>query len=173
MCLTIRLPVSRPLVSALASAFLSSPRRNSADLAGHRARETPNCFPINTSSAIAPYLTPSRFFLSHSIRALTLRSTSGSASVSPHGNGLLVIDDVGEKRLRTLQFPAIDGLGGLPCVLKAYTKIGTAGAGALRWMNLRRGVSNHCRRTQGMLDLDCWRFGLFGSVNWKSARKRR
>lgn len=45
MCLTIRLPVSRPLVSALASAFLSRPKRNSADLTGQRARETPNCFP--------------------------------------------------------------------------------------------------------------------------------
>lgn len=45
MCLTKRLPVSRPLVSALASAFLSRPRRNSADFTGKRARETPNCLP--------------------------------------------------------------------------------------------------------------------------------
>jgi hypothetical protein len=46
MCLTIKLPVSRPLTSALASAFLRSPRRNSADLTGWRARDTPNCLPI-------------------------------------------------------------------------------------------------------------------------------
>ena len=46
MCLTIRLPVSRPLMSALASAFLRRERRNSADLTGQRARETPNCLPV-------------------------------------------------------------------------------------------------------------------------------
>jgi len=48
MCLTIRLLVSRPLVSALASAFLRRPRRNSADLTGCLALETPNCLPTET-----------------------------------------------------------------------------------------------------------------------------
>ena len=47
MCLTMRFPVSRPLVSALASAFLRRPSKNSADFTGHLARETPNCFPTN------------------------------------------------------------------------------------------------------------------------------
>lgn len=47
MCLTIRLPVSRPLESALDSAFLSSWRRNSADFTGHRARDTPHCLPVH------------------------------------------------------------------------------------------------------------------------------
>lgn len=37
--------MSRPLVSAFASAFFRRPRRYSADLTGQRARETPNCFP--------------------------------------------------------------------------------------------------------------------------------
>lgn len=46
MRLTIRLPVSRPLASAFASAFLSRPSRKVADLTGHRARETPNCLPV-------------------------------------------------------------------------------------------------------------------------------
>jgi hypothetical protein len=46
MCLTMRAPVSRPLASALASAFLRRPRRNSADLTGQRALETPNCLPV-------------------------------------------------------------------------------------------------------------------------------
>jgi hypothetical protein len=49
MCLTIKFPVSRPLVSAFASAFLSKPRRNSADLTGHLARVTPNCLPAKIS----------------------------------------------------------------------------------------------------------------------------
>ena len=50
MCLTIKEPVSKPLESALASAFLRRPRMNSADLAGQRALETPNCLP-NIESA--------------------------------------------------------------------------------------------------------------------------
>jgi hypothetical protein len=73
---------------------------------------------------------------------LTLCSTSSSASISPHGNGLLVLDDVVEERLRPLQLPAIDGLGGLPGVLEAHTQVGAARAGALRWVDLRRCVSN-------------------------------
>ena len=47
MCLTIRLPVSRPLVSAFDSAFLRRLRRNSADFLGQRALETPNCLPVH------------------------------------------------------------------------------------------------------------------------------
>lgn len=42
----IRLPVSRPLVSAFDSAFLRRLRRNSADFLGQRALETPNCLPL-------------------------------------------------------------------------------------------------------------------------------
>lgn len=47
MCLTIRFSVLRPLASALASAFLRRPTRNSADLTGCLAFETPNCLPNN------------------------------------------------------------------------------------------------------------------------------
>ena len=147
MCLTIRLPVSRPLVSALASAFLSRPRRNSADLTGHRARETPNCFPVEHSHQhllsifvrllrLPPSLAP---FLAN---ILTLCGTSSSTSVSPHGHGLLVLDDIVEESLCPLQLPAIDGLGGLSGVLEAHTKVGSPRAGALRRVNLRRCVSN-------------------------------
>lgn len=39
--------MSRPLASALDSAFFRSCRRNSADLTGQRARETPHCLPIH------------------------------------------------------------------------------------------------------------------------------
>jgi hypothetical protein len=53
MCLTIRLLVSRPLVSALASAFLRSERRNSALLAGQRALETPKALPLGSESVSA------------------------------------------------------------------------------------------------------------------------
>ena len=47
ICLTIKLLVSSPLVSAFASAFLSSESRNSADLTGQRALLTPNCLPVH------------------------------------------------------------------------------------------------------------------------------
>lgn len=47
MCLTTRALVSRPLASALDSAFFRSCRRNSADLTGQRARETPHCLPVH------------------------------------------------------------------------------------------------------------------------------
>lgn len=50
MCLTTRALVSRPLASALDSAFFRSCRRNSADLTGHRARETPHCLPVHHTS---------------------------------------------------------------------------------------------------------------------------
>lgn len=53
MCLTIRLEVSRPLVSALASAFLRSERRNSALFTGQRALETPKALPLGPESVSA------------------------------------------------------------------------------------------------------------------------
>ena len=64
MCLTTRLPVSRPLVSAFASAFLRRPSKNSADFTGHLARETPNCLPIHHKSC--QHMFPSRILLSPS-----------------------------------------------------------------------------------------------------------
>jgi hypothetical protein len=53
-----------------------------------------------------------------------------------------VLDDVVEERLRPLQFPAIDSLGSLSGVLEAHTQVGAARASALRWVDLRRCVSN-------------------------------
>ena len=47
-----RLLVSRPLVSALASAFLRRVRRCLADLAGHRARVTPKALPVGPISIV-------------------------------------------------------------------------------------------------------------------------
>lgn len=53
-----------------------------------------------------------------------------------------MLDDIVEKGLRPLELPTIDGLSGLSGVLEAYTQVGAARAGALRGVNLRRGVSN-------------------------------
>jgi len=88
-------------------------------------------------------------------KCLSLCSTSSSASVSPHGDGLLVLNDVIEERLCPLELPSIDGLSGLSGVLEAHTQVGAARAGALRWVDLRRCVSDHggWRWSVGLLDL--------------------
>lgn len=65
MCFTTRLPVSRPLVSALASAFLRRPRRNSADLTGQRARVTPKALPISSHQSPLPKFPASTKSLRH------------------------------------------------------------------------------------------------------------
>ena len=52
-------------------------------------------------------------------------------------------DHVVEESFGASQGEAVDSLGGFSGVLEAHTKVGTAGAGALRWLNFRRGVSNH------------------------------
>lgn len=63
MCLTIKLLVSKPLVSAFASAFFNSERRNSADLTGQRALETPNCLPSPPSYQYILFLMHPRTWL--------------------------------------------------------------------------------------------------------------
>ena len=109
MCLMIRLLVSRPLVSALASAFLRRPMRISADLTGQRARETPRALPVGCQSLSVGAIDAVQF---------TLRSASGSASVPPHGDGLLVLEDISEVGEGALELPAVDGLGSLAGVLE-------------------------------------------------------
>lgn len=58
MCLTTRLPVSRPLVSALASAFLRRSERKVADLTGQRALLTPHCLPMNGQLTVLDFSRP-------------------------------------------------------------------------------------------------------------------
>jgi hypothetical protein len=158
MCLTIRLPVSRPLVSALASAFLRRPRRNSADLTGHRARETPNCFPAKNSHqhllAFRPD-TPSRFakILTPPLGGvLTLRSASSSASVSPHGYRLLVLDDIVEECLCPLQLEAIYGLRSFSCILETGSQKSAARAGRSAGGYLSGRVSDHGGGGEGLME---------------------
>lgn len=66
------------------------------------------------------------------IGLLTLSTSSGTASISSHGNSLLVSDNVLEESHSTLQLESVDGLGGLTGVLEAGAKIRATGAGALR-----------------------------------------
>ena len=63
--------------------------------------------------------------------SLTLGGASSAAGVAPHGNGLLVLQDVTEVGEGALELPSVDGLGGLAGVLEGNTEVGTASAGAL------------------------------------------
>lgn len=148
MCLTTKLLVSRPLVSALASAFLRRLRRNSADLTGQRALLTPNCLPVkNPHINMCPMIYPSahpRTWLGDASSACsrTLGSTASAPGVSPHWHGLLVLLNILEEGDGALELPAVDGLGGLAGVLERNTKVGAASAGGLGGLNLGGGVSD-------------------------------
>lgn len=72
----------------------------------------------------------------------TLGSSASAASISSHGNSLLVLLDVLEEGHGTLELPAIDGLGGLAGVLEGDTEVGAAGAGRFRGLDLSRCVSD-------------------------------
>lgn len=161
MCLTTRLPVSRPLASALASAFLRRPRRNSADLTGQRARVTPNCLPVfqnvsaNPQYHLGPPHVPPGCRSLHSLvfpvpsprttcvfSSRTLGGPADRAAVAPHGDGLLLLKNVLEEGLGALELPAVDRLGGLAGVLERHTEVRPAGASRLRRGNLSRRVPN-------------------------------
>lgn len=151
MCLTIKLLVSRPLVSALASAFLRRPRRNSADLTGQRALETPKALPVivrqhlTLKIALQPRLQsqhrnqPSRESTTASFclrfspvsrlkkrYALTLCGAASAASVPPHGDGLLVLQNIAEVGEGALKLPSVDGLGSLAGVLEGGAEVAAA-----------------------------------------------
>lgn len=126
----MRLEVSRPLVSALASAFLSSDERNSADFTGQRALDTPNCLPVRHRSRsvyCSSYASSHDGY--HACSMLrTLRSTARAPSIPPHGHCLLVVLDIVEVGECALQLPAVDRLGGLAGVLEGAAEVGSAGA---------------------------------------------
>lgn len=166
MCLTIRLEVSRPLVSAFASAFLRRPRRNSADLTGHRARVTPNCFPVKRKSQIKSKMIMQgvgasgavgreAFIPSHSskqnafLKPLTLTRPPSSPSISSHRYRLLVSDNIAQIRKSTFEFPSVDRLGSFAGVFERDTQVSTASAGRLARLNLRRCVADLRRKGRG------------------------
>ena len=145
MCLTTRLPVSRPLVSAFASAFLRRPSKNSADFTGHLARETPNCLPIHHKSCQHISLAGILLLLLQYPwvgRILTLRSATSSSSVSSHWDGLLVLLDVLEELYSALQFPSVDSLCCLSGVLEGDTQVRSTRTSGLRWVYLSGGVTD-------------------------------
>lgn len=72
----------------------------------------------------------------------TLGSPADGTSVAPHGNGLLLVDDVLEEGLGALELPAIDRLGSLAGVLEGNAEVRPAGASRLGRRNLSRCVPN-------------------------------
>lgn len=189
MCLTTRLLVSRPLVSALASAFLRRSRRNLADLTGQRALETPNCLPIESHvSANATRLCllriadpPIHVHLKmttiqasvspKATRQLTLCAAAGGTGVPPHGNGLGLLLDVLEVLEGALKLPAVDGLGGLPGVLEGDAEVGAASASALSGLNVGGSVAD-LEMQQACVSQLCLRnFGSTGGALQQGARR--
>jgi hypothetical protein len=75
-------------------------------------------------------------------RKLTLGGASSAAGVAPHGDGLLVLQDVTEVSQGTVELPSVDGLGGLAGVLERDTEVGAASAGALCVVEVGCSVTN-------------------------------
>ena len=138
MCLTIKLLVSRPLVSALASAFLSSESKNSADLTGQRAFETPNCLPVfHRPSSVTTFHGLCIYASSHmasftnlliGFRLRTLSSTASAPSISPHRHRRLVLHHILEECHSAAEFPSIDRLSCFAGVLEGGAQVGAASA---------------------------------------------
>ncbi len=91
--------------------------------------------------------------------SLTLSGASSAAGVAPHGNSLLVLQDVTEVGKGALELPSVDGLGGLAGVLEGDTEVGTASAGALCVVEGGCSVTNLQAainfRVRGMQQLAC------------------
>jgi hypothetical protein len=79
--------------------------------------------------------------------ALTLRGAASAASISPHGDSLLLLQDISEVGERTLELPAVDGLGRLAGVLEGDTEVAAASAGALRVIDVGCCVADLCPRS--------------------------
>ena len=73
---------------------------------------------------------------------LTLRTMTSATSVSPHGDSLLVFEDILKERDGALQFPSVDGLGGFAGVLEADAEVRAARAGTLRARDGSFGVAD-------------------------------
>lgn len=137
MRLTMRLPVSRPLASALASAFFRRSVKKRADFSGQRALLTPHCLPMEYQYH-SQYTHPA---IAHPTK-LTLSSASHAAGVPPHRNGFGLGGDIVEEGQGALQLHAVDCLRGLAGVLEGDTQVRTAGAGAFCARDFLSGVAD-------------------------------
>lgn len=72
----------------------------------------------------------------------TLRGPADAASITSHGNGLLLLNDILEELLRTGKLPAVDRLSSLAGVFEGNAEVGPAGASRLRRDDLSCCVPN-------------------------------
>jgi hypothetical protein len=70
----------------------------------------------------------------------TLSSASNATGIAAHGNSLLLLLNILEELLRTLELPAVDRLCRLPGVLEGNAEVGAASAGRFGGMYLCRCV---------------------------------
>ena len=130
--------MSSPLVSALASAFLSRSRRKSADLTGWRALETPNSLPVDvcqhesSASLFCPHIHVSAITAMGRLSTRTLCIPPGATSISPHRYSLFELLHILEILDCSLHFPAVDSLGSLSGVLERDSEVGASRARRLR-----------------------------------------
>lgn len=73
---------------------------------------------------------------------LTLSSASSAAGVPPHGDSLLVLQDISEVGEGAVELPAVDSLGSLAGVLEGYAEVAAAGASRLCAVNGGGTVAN-------------------------------
>jgi hypothetical protein len=101
--------------------------------------------------------------------ALTLCTAAGAASITPHGDRLLLLRDVSEVGQGALKLPSVDGLGGLAGVLEGDTQIAAAGASRLAVVYRISGVADLrtfiSLRTHERAALDSKKSGQRGAVN--------
>jgi len=73
----------------------------------------------------------------------SLRRTTGTSSISPHGNSFLLLPDVFEENKSSRKLHSVDCLSGLAGVLERDTEVGTARLGGLGRICRNGSVSNH------------------------------
>ena len=79
--------------------------------------------------------------------------------------------DILEESHGTLEFPAIDGLGGLAGVLEGDAEVGTAGAGRLGGFDLSRSVSHLLSQAMSAFPISfCHKFSFISYVDMRVVR---
>ena len=82
------------------------------------------------------------FYMLDPQKSLTLCGASSAAGIPPHGNRLLVLQNISKICESTLKFPAVDSLRRLAGVLEGNAEVAAAGAGRLCAVDAGCSVAN-------------------------------